>query len=218
MAKSKKPRWQRRKEDRPAEIVAAALDVFRARGFAASRLDDVAARAGISKGTLYLYFRNKEELFKAVVRETLLPNLMLAEARLQESTAPTPALLLEVLGALVAAVGTPVGAIPKLIIAEAGNFPDLARFYVEEVIARGMALFARLLIRGRERGEFRAVDPLTAAPMLAAPILLMSMWKHALEPHAPPRAKAVFDGPRFLAAYGDLLLHGLLPRPSGPRE
>jgi AcrR family transcriptional regulator len=213
MAEAKKPRWQRRKDERPAEIIAAALDVFRTRGFSATRLEDVAARAGVSKGTLYLYFRNKEELFKAMVRETLLPNVALAEERVKQSSAPTPELLLQVIGAFVGALGTPVGAIPKLIIAEAGNFPDLAKFYVEEVIVRGMALLGRLLTRGQERGEFRAIDPLAAAPMLAAPVLLMAIWKHAFEPHAPVGAKPVFDPQRFLATYGDLILRGLLSQP-----
>lgn len=214
--KAAAPRWRRRKEDRPAEIIAAGLEVFAARGFAAARLDDVAAQAGISKGTLYLYFRNKEELFKAVVRETLLPNIALAEGRIGGARGPTPELLLDVLRGLVGAVGTRPGVIPKLIIAEAGNFPDLARFYVEEVILRGFRLFAGLLARGMERGEFRRVDPQLAAPVLAAPILLMAIWKHVMEPHAPKRAaEGAFDPERFFDTYADVLLNGLLAGPRG---
>lgn len=206
------PRWRRRKDERPAEIVAAALDVFAARGFAASRLDDVAARAGISKGTLYLYFRSKDELFKAVVRETLLPNIALAEARIATADGPTAELLMGVLRGLVGVAGTRLGAIPKLIIAEAGNFPDLARFYIEEVIGRGLRLFAGLLARGAARGEFRRVDPALAAPVLAAPILLMAIWKNVLEPHAPKSAMGAFDPARFFDVYADVLLNGLRAR------
>jgi AcrR family transcriptional regulator len=207
------PRWRRRKDERPAEIIAAALDVFAARGFAAARLEDVAAQAGVSKGTLYLYFRNKEELFKAVVRETLLPNIAQAEARIGAAAGPTPDLLLDILRGLVGMAGTRLGAIPKLIIAEAGNFPDLARFYVEEVIMRGMGLFAGLLARGAARGEFRAVDAAAAAPMLAAPILLMAIWKNVMEPHAPKTAGGAFDSTRFFDAYSDVLLNGLRAGP-----
>jgi AcrR family transcriptional regulator len=208
------PRWRRRKGERPAEITAAALDVFAARGFAAARLEDVAAQAGISKGTLYLYFRNKEELFKAVVRETLLPNLAQAEARIGASDGATPELLLGILRGLAGVAGTRLGAIPKLIIAEAGNFPDIARFYVEEVVLRGMALFAGLLARGAARGELRRVDPLLAAPVLAAPILLMAIWKNVLEPHAPRSgAMGGFDAGRFFDVYADILLNGLRAAP-----
>src|SRR2546430_11962234 len=82
------PRWRRRKDDRPAEILSAALDCFAERGFAATRLDDIAARAGVSKGTLYLYFPGKEELFKALVREELLPNVERLEAA---AAGPRPA-------------------------------------------------------------------------------------------------------------------------------
>lgn len=215
MPRAKSPRWRRRKDKRPAEIVAAALEAFAERGFAATRLDDVAVRAGVSKGTLYLYFRNKEDLFKAVVRETLLPNLAAVEERLQTATGPTREVLAEVLRGLVTMVATTrLGAIPKLIISESGNFPDLARFYFEEVLARGMALFGRIVQRGIARGEFRAVDVAYAPPVLAAPILLMAMWKNAIEPHVPAHAKGMLDPHCFVATHVDMLLNGLLARPA----
>lgn len=211
-AKAAKPRWRRRKDDRPGEIVSAALDVFAARGFAAARLDDVAARAGVSKGTLYLYFPSKEALFKAVVRDMLLPNLSRAEKLLADDKAPTRMLLGAVLKGLVAVAGSRVGAIPKLVIAEAGNFPDLARFYVDEVVQRGMAMFARLIRRGVERGEFRAVDPIAATPILAAPIIAMALWKNVLEPHA----KRTIDPEKFFDAYAAILFDGLALREKDP--
>jgi len=215
MAARSKPRWRRRKDARPAEIVAAALEAFAARGFAATRLDDVAKRAGISKGTLYLYFRNKEDLFKAVVREALLPNLARAEARLSAEKGETATHLREALHGLVTVVATTrLGAIPKLVIAEAGNFPDLAKFYVEEVVNRGLGMFAKVLARGAARGEFRAVDPALAAPVLAAPILLIALWKNVLEPHTP----RTIDAQRFFDVYADVLFNGLLAKMPGPRR
>lgn len=200
-----KPRWRRRKDDRPAEILAAALDAFATRGFAATKLDEVADKAGISKGTLYLYFPNKEALFKAVVREMLVPNLVKAEAALARADGPSRELLVGIMKGLVGVAGTRLGAIPKLVIAEAGNFPDLARFYLEEVIQRGMGMFARVIQRGIDRGEFKAVDAAVVPPVLAAPILVLAIWKNVFEPHA----KDVIDPERFFAAYTDIVFDGL---------
>lgn len=218
MTKPKKPRWKRRKDDRPSEILTAALAVFTARGFSASRLDDVAAKAGISKGTLYLYFRSKEDLFKAMVREMLVSNIALAEAQLVDDSVSTPELLTHILRGMVSAIASPIGAIPKLVIAEAGNFPDLAKFYVEEVVGRGMAVLGRLLARGAERGEFRKINPATIGPIVAAPMMVLAMWKHALEPHAPPQARAIFELGAFFENYTDVMLYGLLPRPGRAGE
>lgn len=212
------PRWRRRKDERPAEIIAAALAVFAARGFSATRLDDIAARAGISKGTLYLYFRNKEDLFKAMVREVLVPDIVQIEERLAAEAGSTPDLLGEVLRRMAGVIASPVGAIPKLVIAEAGNFPDLARFYIEEVVGRGMNVLARLMAHGIERGEFRAVDPLGAASVVIAPLLLLAMWRHALEPHAAARTRGAFDPTSFLATYTDVMLNGLRPASAGAGE
>ena len=204
-------RWRRRKDARPAEIVEAALEVFAERGFSAARLDDVAARAGISKGTLYLYFPSKEELFKAVVRQALLPNLARVERLLREHPGPAAAqveLMIGQIGALLQ--NTRIGAIPKLIIAESGNFPELARFYLEEVIQRGLGLFATVLERGIASGELRAVDVGHGARTLVAPVLLAAIWKSTFEAHAG----AELDAQAFLASAADVLLTGL--RADGP--
>ncbi len=204
------PKWRRRKDARPAEIVEAALDAFAERGFAATRLEDVAARAGISKGTLYLYFENKEELFKAVIQQSLLPNLAAAEARIAQSEATTVDLLREVIGGFMAAVvGTKLVAIPKLIIGEAHNFPDVTRFYSEEVSSRGLRIVGAILQRGIARGEIRAVDPALAAPTIVGPLLLLILWKSVLEPHAVMK----IDPEKFLHTYADILLNGLLQQP-----
>ena len=198
-------RWRRRKEARPDEILAAALESFAARGFAATRLEDVAARAGISKGTLYLYFKGKEELFEAVVRATLLPNLARIEALAASFEGPSAILIERLLLTIAGVVGSQVGAIPKLVIAEAGNFPDLARFYLDEVVRRGLRLIGAILRRGIERGEFRPVDVDHTVFCVIAPMLIAALWKNSLEAHddAPLDAQAV------ARAHLDLLLRGL---------
>jgi AcrR family transcriptional regulator len=199
-------RWRRRKEARPEEILSAALESFAERGFAATRIEDVAARAGISKGTLYLYFNGKEELFKAVVRQALLPNLARIEALAASFEGPSASLLERLLATVAGVVESRVGAIPKLVIAEAGNFPDLARFYLDEVVHRGLGLIATILRRGIARGEFRAIDVEHAVFCVIAPLLIAALWKNSLEPHdqAGP-----LDVQALVRAHLDLLLRGL---------
>lgn len=176
------PRWRRRKGARPQEIVAAAMEVFAERGFAAAKLDDVAARAGISKGTLYLYFPSKEELFKAVIRAAILPNLERAERMIGETPVPCFGLLEQVLGMVAEVIVTTRAAvIPKLVIAEAGNFPELAAFYHHEVIRRGFGLLAGLLRRGIERGEFRPLGIDHTVRLIVAPLLLSAIWRTSFD-------------------------------------
>ena len=178
----KELRWRRRKEARPSELTAAALDLFVEKGFAATRLDEVAARAGVSKGTLYLYFDSKEELFKAVIREGMLP--LLAEGEELVATIPGPAS--ELFKAIVMRwwemVGeNPIGGIPKLIFAEARNFPEIARFYAEEVIDRGKRLLAAVLQRGIDSGEFRPFNPDDLVHIVFSPLMMCIIWKHSLD-------------------------------------
>ena len=178
----KELRWRRRKEARPSELTAAALDLFVEKGFAATRLDEVAARAGVSKGTLYLYFDSKEELFKAVIREGMLP--LLAEGEELVATMPGPAS--ELFKAIVMRwwemVGeNPIGGIPKLIFAEARNFPEIARFYAEEVIDRGKRLLVAVLQRGIDSGEFRSLDPESLVHIVFSPLMMRVIWKHSLD-------------------------------------
>ncbi len=199
-------RRRRRKEARPEEILTAALESFAARGFAATRIEDVAARAGISKGTLYLYFAGKEELFKAVVRQALLPNLARIEALAASFEGPSAVLLERLLATVAGVINSRLGAIPKLVIAEAGNFPDLAHFYLDEVVRRGLGLIGRILRRGIERGEFRAIDVDHAVFCVIAPMLIAALWKSSLEPHdeaGPLNVQAL------VRAHLDLLLRGL---------
>lgn len=176
------PRWRRRKEARPQEIVAAAMDVFAERGFAAARLEEVAARAGVSKGTLYLYFPSKDELFKAVIRAAILPNLQQAEALVAAAGGPCfPVLegLLRMVARLIAT--TRMAVIPRLVIAEAGNFPELAAFYHREVIRRGFGVLAALLRRGIDSGEFRPVEVDPTVRLIVAPLLMSAVWRTSFD-------------------------------------
>ena len=199
-------RWRRRKQARPGEILDAALACFAERSFAATRLDDVAHRAGVTKGTLYLYFPNKAELFKAVVRQEVVPGIVRSEEMLGAADASSALLLEKLLFAWARLGATPAGAIPKIVVSEAGNFPDLARFYREEVVDRGLAVFRRVIEAGIRRGEFRAVEDLdSTVRCLVAPLLLALLWRHSLGRHGA----AGFDPEALCRAQLRLALHGL---------
>ena len=173
----KKPRWARRKDARPQELLAAALDLFVERGYAATRLDDVAAQAGVSKGTLYLYFTNKEELFKAVVRENVVPILGEAESIVDNFQGPTSDLFREIaFGWWEKIGGTKLSGITKLMIAESSNFPEVAKFYHDEVITRGNAMIGRMLERGVASGEFRDIDIKQSLNVVCAPMIMLMLW------------------------------------------
>ncbi len=199
------PRRARRKEARPGEIVAAALELFAERGFAATKLEDVAARAGIAKGTIYLYFPTKEELFRAVLREGWLPNLDQAEAMVAAHTGSTADLLRKLAVHVTRILDSPLLAIPKLILTELGNFPALTRLYLEEVAPRAMGFMAGVIARGMERGEFRRMDVASVVPLFGAPFLMMALIKQSLGRHA----EIPFDPAKVIAAHLDILLRGL---------
>jgi AcrR family transcriptional regulator len=202
-----KPRWARRKDARPQELLAAALDLFVERGYAATRLEDVAAQAGVSKGTLYLYFANKEELFKAVVRENVLPVLGEAEEMIGRHQGASGELFREILMGWWERIGnTKLSGITKLMMAESGNFPELARFYYDEVISRGNAMIVSMLRRGIERGEFRPIDAEQAMNVVVAPMVALMMWKHSF---GFCRAEPI-EPEDYLNCFADLLLNGLL--------
>jgi AcrR family transcriptional regulator len=174
------PRWRRRKEARPGEILAAALEEFVDRGYSATRLEDVARRAGVTKGTVYLYFTNKEDLFKAVVRESFVPELARGERAVAEFTGTSRELFRELIERWWTVLGSSrLSGIPKLMTSEAANFPDLARFYYEEVVKRGHQLIATVLQRGVDRGEFREMDIPTTVRLVMAPLMFQLVMKHS---------------------------------------
>lgn len=205
-ANTRKPAHRRRKEARPAELTAAALELFVERGYAATRLEDVAAAAGVSKGTLYLYFDSKEALFKAVVREGLLPALAEGEALVEGFSGTSEELLREVVMGMWELIGAQrIGGIPKLIFAEARNFPEIAQFYEQEVIQRGTALIRSVIARGVAHGEFRTIDIDATVLLVMAPVLMRMIWRHSLD----ICAAAQVPDEVYFSEYFALMLRGL---------
>lgn len=213
MTADRSRKWERRSEARPAELIAAALRCFSERGFAATRLEDVAASASVSKATVYLYFESKENLFEAVVRAAVTPSLDQAHALVDAFEGTTPDLVRTILGVFETALEGPFPAIAKLVIAESGNFPQLARLWADLVLRRGMAMVRRVIERGIERGEFRAVDPETAVPLLVAPVVLLALWKRSIGQHTDLQ----LDIHAILAEHAETLLQGLA-RTDAPRQ
>lgn len=171
---------RRRKDARPSELTAAALDLFVEKGFAATRLDDVAAHAGVSKGTLYLYFDSKEALFKAVIEEGIVPALAAAEQQLANYQGPADELLRILLLGWWQQIGsTRMGGVVKLIISESRNFPEVAQYYHDHVIARGRSLLRTALQRGIENGEFRPMNVESCIDVIIAPLLMLVIWRHS---------------------------------------
>ncbi len=209
------PRQSRRKQARPGELLAAALDLFVEKGYAATRVEEVARRAGVSKGTLFLYFASKEELFKAVVRENISGRFPQWSSALDAFPGSSAELLRYAMQAWWAHVGdTKASGISKLIMSEASNFPELAVFYHHEVIEPGNQLIRRILQRGVQRGEFRPLDLQYGVHTILAPMLYLLVWKHSLAPcasHDPPLVPA-----DYLAAQTDILLNGLCVLPAPP--
>lgn len=200
-------RHVRRKEARPGELLAAALDLFVEKGFAATRVDEVAQRAGVSKGTLFLYFASKEELFKAVVRENISGRFTEWNAEFDQFEGSTPDMLRYCLFSWWERLGsTKASGIPKLMMSEAQNFPELASFYQAEVMQPGNSLIERILQRGVARGEFRAMDITYGAYLVLAPMLFLAMWQHSLGTCCS--AQVQLDPKKYLNAQLDMLLHG----------
>ncbi len=203
----------RRKEARPGELLAAALELFAEKGFAATRAEEVATRAGVSKGTLFLYFASKEALFKAVVREHIANRFPSWDTEIDAFAGPSDALLRLSLQTWWERVGnTSASAILRLMLAEAQNFPELARFYQQEVVLPGQRLLRRILQRGIDRGEFRPMDTRYAVYALLAPMLFLVAWKHtgrlAHGAQGPQGAQQIVPED-YIAAQLDIVLRGL---------
>ena len=201
-----KPRWQRRKDARPEELVAAALEVFVERGYEGTKLADVARRAGFTKGTIYLYFENKEALFKAVVRETIVPVIAQGEALARSFTGSARDLLEQLVREYWRLVGeTALAGIPKLMMAEAATFPELTRFYYDEVVVRGQRLMAGVIERGVKNGEFRPVNVMLAAKLAMSPLMHATVVRRAFASCMPEG----FNVQAYLDTHIDLYLHGI---------
>ena len=200
------PRWQRRKDARPSEITQAALHLFIQKGFAATRLDEVAKQAGVTKGTLYLYFSSKEELFKAAVRDAVVPSIQLAEQVVADSELSAKELLRCLVAEWVRLIEeSPANGLSKLVVAEAGNFPDLAHFYLDEVVYRVRRVFSEILRRGIDAGEFRPINIEYTIKEIISPIILQTIWNHAFGPYRRER----LDMAAFTEFHLELLIRGI---------
>lgn len=200
------PKRRRRKKARPQEILDAALAAFAEKGFSATRVEDIAARAGVSKGTVYLYFESKQDMFRALVREGMAANLHSVSAMVAQHDGPSADLLRLFLTTIVGAILTsPLSAVPKIIISESGNFPEIAEFYRREVISVGLGLLAQIIERGIARREFRPVATEHAAKLCIAPAVLSAIWKSCFAQFDP----APFDTQAFISLHLDVFLSGL---------
>jgi AcrR family transcriptional regulator len=201
------PARQRRKDARPQELLDAALQIFVERGFAAARTDDVAQRAGVSKGTLYLYYPSKDELLKAVISHSV--SAQIAEgARLVDAHTGSTVDLLRTL--LVPwwqhLVNSPASGVFKLMVTESRNFPDVADFYAREVMQPGEALLTRVIRRGIDLGEFRPVDVRHTVFSVLLPLVMVCVHKHSLGACSPVPA---LDPDRFIAEHVELVIAAL---------
>jgi TetR/AcrR family transcriptional regulator len=208
---------ERRKEARPGELLDAALDLFVEKGFAATRAEEVAARAGVSKGTLFLYFPSKEELFKAVVRENISGRFQEWNQEFERFEGSTPDMLRLFMKLWWERIGASrASGITKLIMSEARNFPEMAAFYQHEVIQPGQELIRKILQRGVDRGEFQVHDLEYALYCVTAPMVFLIMMKHSLGVCVPKEHP--LDPERYIRSQVETLLHGLCVRPDAKIE
>jgi AcrR family transcriptional regulator len=206
------PSRQRRKEARPQELLDAALALFVEKGFAATRSDEVAVRAGVSKGTLYLYYPSKEELLKAVIQQNLGQVIAEGGGIVDEFQGPSGELLALLMRTWWERVGnTPAGGIHKIMMSEVRNFPEIAQYYQDEVVRPAAELLVRTLQRGVERGEFRAMPYEETTHALFAPLIFMALHQNSFG--ACPVEGMDIDPNRVIETHIDLMLNGLLTAP-----
>lgn len=199
---------ERRKEARPGELLDAALDLFVEKGFAATRAEEVAARAGVSKGTLFLYFQSKEELFKAVVRENLSGRFKEWGEEFKTFEGSTVEMVAYCMHTWWERVGnTKASGITKLMMSEAAHFPELADFYQQEVILPGQALIRRILQRGIDRKEFKPLDLDYAVYSLISPMVYLIMSKYSAGICVP--SGIPLNPKKYIDSQIDMILHGM---------
>jgi AcrR family transcriptional regulator len=206
---------QRRKDARPHELLEAALTLFVEKGFAATRADEVARRAGVSKGTLYLYYPSKEELLKAAIAHFLSARIAATAEEVRRIDGPMAPVLREMLVAWwQQTYASPASGACKLIVTEVRNFPEIAEFYVREVVEPGRQLVGTILQRGIASGEFRAVNIESAVHSLLLPMVMLCVHKHSLG----ACTRHSIDAPKFIAEHVELVLSGLLQAPAKPER
>lgn len=175
-------KWQRRKDERPAEILTAALSLFVNKGFVATKIDDIAKKAGVSKGTVYLYYASKEVLFKCMVYDLMVPKISEVETYVSTYEGSQIELLKVVIRQWWQTVkSSGLSGVPKLIISEADKFPDLTRFYVKEVIQRVQSILVNILNKGIDNNEFNKIEPVLSARVIMSSLVYFSMWDISLK-------------------------------------
>jgi AcrR family transcriptional regulator len=202
-------RWQRRKEDRPGDIVDAALHIFAEKGFAGAKMEAIAARAGLSKGAVYLYFPTKEDVFRAVVEQAVAPNIQVIGQVVLAMDMPFPdrvRALLPRLGQIL--TSAPVGAVAKMVLGESRNFPELAKVWHDNVVARGLSLLCQLVEQAQERGEVVAGDPRIYAFSIMGPMMVGALWRETFT----PVGGAEIDLVALATQHAETILEGLVPR------
>jgi len=198
-------RWQRRKESRPSEIIEAAFDLFAEKGFSATRMDEIAHKAGISKGSLYNYFKSKEAIFEAIVTEDIIPIIDQVEEEIATSVEnPEDTIRCLISGLLAHTQGTRLEIIPKLIVSESGNFPELTKFYTDQVIKRVRYIIEQVIQNGVAQKIFIDCDPRVTARLLLAPIIQAQIWNFTLKPFDDPH-----DSELYIETHLKIFLHGI---------
>jgi len=195
------PRFQRRKENRPAEITAAALEAFAENGYAATRVDEVAKRAGVSKGLLYLYFKTKEELFKAVIRSFISPRIDALISKIEKTELSAEEFLRGPFLEFACFIPrSPAKILLKLMVAEGPKHPELIAWYWDNVVSRGITALHTIIQRGVKNGEFRESALDEFPQLLVTPVFFSLLWTLLFQPHAQ------LDTDRFIAAHVDMVL------------
>lgn len=197
-----------KKAAQPEKILAAALEAFGEKGFSGTRMEDVAAKAGITKGAIYLYFPSKQALLEALARRDIAPFLTAIATQVRQYEGPLEPMLRQVAGAAVGFLDR--GAVPtyaRVIVSEARNFPEIARFHLTEIVSVVLGALSDLFARAMARGEIREMEPEIAARLFMAPLVKTLFWRitfSAVETEP-------FDANDYLEAHVGVFLRGMKP-------
>jgi len=207
-------RWKRRKEARPEEILDSALKIFTEKGFSSTRMVDVAKAAGISKGTLYLYFDSKEAIFRDVVQQRISPQIDRLAQLVENFEGSQAELLKNMINAWWMGIAcTSLSAIPKIMVSESGNFPELAEYFTKTVVIRSRDLFSKVISRGMINGEFKLYEAETVARLVIAPLVQATIWMHSLKPYDDDTGTQ-----NYLQLHTEFILNNLLKNSHGDSE
>jgi AcrR family transcriptional regulator len=205
------PRWRRRKEARPAEIIAAAGRLFAEHGFAATKLDDIARLAGVAKGSVYLYFATKEELFRAVVRAAVVPQVQIIRGTAEAFEGTIAELIPRLLNGAAAILGRPdIFVVVRMVIGESRNFPDLAKIWHDEVVSPVFAAVSGVIARGQARGEVGKGDPRLYAFSVVGPLFMAAMFRDVFK----QASDDLPDLSRLAGQHVHCLFHGFSTAPA----